>query len=271
MPWGFEEGRVYNRRREIHGRYGGQQRGGIITPADHALVICISGEEGEQHGYSDRMRADGVFEYFGQGQVGDMQMLRGNKHIRDHAENGKDLLVFRNTADGLRFVGQYFYEADHIERAPDREGAMRDAIVFELRHIDAILASENEHANAPRPDEAPDLAELRRRALDAASAVPKQKKQTGSVFERAKAVREYVLARSKGRCEDCGEPAPFATSAGQPFLEAHHVRRLTDGGPDDPRFVIAICPNCHRRAHFGADAADCNARMLGFLKLIEKL
>src|ERR1700746_1774493 len=24
-------------------------------------------------------------------------------------------------------------------------------------------------------------------------------------------------------------------------------RRLSDGGPDHPRWVVAVCPNCHRR------------------------
>ena len=54
MSWGFEVGRVYNRRADIHGRFGGQQQGGIITPAQHPVVIIITGEEGVQHGYADR-------------------------------------------------------------------------------------------------------------------------------------------------------------------------------------------------------------------------
>jgi hypothetical protein len=70
MSWGFEVGRIYNRRNDIHARFGGQQQGGIITPRDHPLVIIITGEEGLQHGYADRLRPDGVFEYFGEGQVG---------------------------------------------------------------------------------------------------------------------------------------------------------------------------------------------------------
>jgi 5-methylcytosine-specific restriction protein A len=60
MTWGFEIGRVYNRRRDIHTRFGGQQQGGIITPAQHPLVIIITGDEGLEHGYTDRYRADGV-------------------------------------------------------------------------------------------------------------------------------------------------------------------------------------------------------------------
>ena len=43
MSWGFEIGRVYNRRVDIHARFGGQQQGGIITPAQHSLVTIIYG------------------------------------------------------------------------------------------------------------------------------------------------------------------------------------------------------------------------------------
>jgi hypothetical protein len=42
MSWGFEIGRTYNRRADIHARFGGQQQGGIITPAHHPLVIISS-------------------------------------------------------------------------------------------------------------------------------------------------------------------------------------------------------------------------------------
>ncbi len=66
--------------------------------------------------------------------------------------------------------------------------------------------------------------------------------------------------------------APFSTPDGRPFLEAHHTRRLSDGGPDDPRWVIAICPNCHRRAHYATDATTFNDNLklkLGDLETAE--
>ncbi|MFC1652495.1 HNH endonuclease [Planctomycetota bacterium] len=37
------------------------------------------------------------------------------------------------------------------------------------------------------------------------------------------------------------------------FLEVHHLFRLADDGPDIPDNVAAICPNCHRELHYGAD------------------
>lgn len=39
------------------------------------------------------------------------------------------------------------------------------------------------------------------------------------------------------------------------YVEPHHTRRLTDGGPDDFHHVIALCPTCHRRVHYGTDGA----------------
>src|SRR6516164_4868843 len=123
MAWGFEIGRVYNRRIDVHSRFGGQQQGGIITPTQHPLVIIITGEKGLEHGYADRARDDGAFEYFGEGQVGDMVLQRGNLAIAGHAADGKSLLLFRKTAEGLRFLGEMVYEKHHIEKAPDREGS----------------------------------------------------------------------------------------------------------------------------------------------------
>jgi 5-methylcytosine-specific restriction protein A len=101
MSWGFERGKVYNRRAEIHARFGGQQQGGIITPSQHQLVIIITGEIGLSHGYADRERPDGVFEYFGEGQSGDMLLQRGNRAIANHSLDGRSLLLFRKSRQGL--------------------------------------------------------------------------------------------------------------------------------------------------------------------------
>jgi 5-methylcytosine-specific restriction endonuclease McrA len=75
---------------------------------------------------------------------------------------------------------------------------------------------------------------------------------------RAQAIRLYVLQRAGGFCEGCGSVAPFLTTMGQPYLEPHHTTRLADEGPDHPAHVIALCPNCHRRAHHAHDAAAFN-------------
>jgi 5-methylcytosine-specific restriction protein A len=267
LSWGFEIGRTYNRRKDIHARFGGQQQGGIITPADHALVIIITGEEGLAHGYADRTREDGVFEYFGEGQVGDMELLRGNRAIAEHSVNGKSLLLFRKMDAGVRFLGEMIYETHHIEKAPDRTGALRDAIVFELRFLSAV----NENVEAEPPNLSAPLEQLRALALSAAKA-PGSKQQGGSfrnTYQRSREVRNYVLARAKGECEGCAKPAPFARPDGSPYLEPHHLTRISDGGPDHPSHVIALCPNCHRRVHAGADGKTYNVALTEKMKTIE--
>jgi hypothetical protein len=43
----------------------------------------------------------------------------------------------------------------------------------------------------------------------------------------------------------------------------------TGGGPDHPAHVIALCPNCHRRVHFGADGHTYNATLIAVMFTIE--
>jgi 5-methylcytosine-specific restriction protein A len=266
MSWGFEIGRVYNRRSDIHARFGGQQQGGIITPRDHPLVIIITGEEGLQHGYADRLRPDGVFEYFGEGQLGDMQLTGGNKAVAEHSASGESLLLFRKTSTGLRFEGEMVCETFHYERSPDREGNERNAIVFELRPLEAITEIVDERGAPP----APDLRNLLTRALAAAAAPPRTGTGTvRSIYERSRDVRDYVLARAGKNCEGCQSQAPFTRRDGSPYLEPHHIRRLSDGGPDHPAFVIALCPNCHRRVHAGEDGDTYNTTLLARMQQIQ--
>lgn len=77
-------------------------------------------------------------------------------------------------------------------------------------------------------------------------------------YQRSSAVREYALARADGKCELCGEAAPFLKSNGEPYLEVHHVHELGEGGADHPSLVAAICPTCHREIHHGQRGEQLN-------------
>ena len=71
-------------------------------------------------------------------------------------------------------------------------------------------------------------------------------------FKRNPDVVAEVLYRADGICEECHQPAPFMrASDGTPYLEVHHVKTLADGGNDSVDNAIAVCPNCHRKLHFG--------------------
>jgi 5-methylcytosine-specific restriction protein A len=61
-----------------------------------------------------------------------------------------------------------------------------------------------------------------------------------------------VLRRAQGKCEYCLKDAPFIKVADkEPYLEVHHIQHLSEGGKDIIENAIALCPNCHKNAHFG--------------------
>lgn len=98
----FEHGRVY-RRNELHQAWDGttevQRQGGILTPVEGPIVIVVTGEEGSRYGYDDFWDEDGVFHYYGAGQLGPMEFVRGNLALRDH---GEDVHLFEMLREGLR-------------------------------------------------------------------------------------------------------------------------------------------------------------------------
>lgn len=100
--------------------------------------------------------------------------------------------------------------------------------------------------------------ELRARALSCARLHVLPKKRSANYRVGSLAIHLYVQRRANGQCEGCGAAAPFRKSNGSPYLEPHHTTRLADDGPDHPAHVIALCPNCHRRAHYAGDAKGFN-------------
>jgi 5-methylcytosine-specific restriction enzyme A len=274
----FVPEQLYHRRRDLHTRFGGQEQGGMITPAQHKLIFLVTGSSGRQHGYEDRWSDEGTtFFYYGEGQLGDMKFTKGNLALRDHVSNGEDVHLFEEVpkkSGYLRYKGQMVCIGKDWVDAPDTKQNMRKAILFELVPLQAFDATHDgqiiEKTAWDQVLEPESLAELRRRAL-ADSAECRTPIERRALYRmRSRAVRLYVLRRAGGKCEGCGALAPFTTVDGRPYLEPHHIRRLTDGGPDDPRWVAGVCPNCHRRAHHSFDAADYNAKLAEIVLGLEK-
>lgn len=74
-------------------------------------------------------------------------------------------------------------------------------------------------------------------------------------------ISAYAKLRARGICENCDKAAPFKDKDGEPFLEVHHINRLADDGPDISGNMAAICPNCHREAHFCSDTLGFRERL----------
>lgn len=94
--------------------------------------------------------------------------------------------------------------------------------------------------------------EQRHTKIAKSNPVPQVKEVTTKIFIRSGYVVAEVLERANGICEQCGNDAPFLrVKDGSPYLEVHHKIPLADGGEDTVKNAIALCPNCHRQAHYG--------------------
>jgi 5-methylcytosine-specific restriction protein A len=92
----------------------------------------------------------------------------------------------------------------------------------------------------------------RRARLASALKKPARTQVVSTAFQRNPDVVAAVLIRAKGQCEDCKRPAPFKRASDDtPYLEVHHRVHLAQGGDDTVENAVALCPNCHREAHYG--------------------
>lgn len=82
---------------------------------------------------------------------------------------------------------------------------------------------------------------------------PRKVTRSASQYERDPSVKAWVLQTAQGKCELCANNAPFTDESGLPFLEVHHIKPLAEDGADKVSNAVALCPNCHRRCHYGSD------------------
>ena len=147
------------RRTELHEQYGGRRQGGIspsrVTPN---VFVITDPDRGHQYGYIyDGDREDGYFHYTGEGQDGDQQMVQGNRAIRDHEAENRELHVFKARGTELTYQGQFryhdHYEADAPETQDPRE--TRQVIVFRLERLEGSLAPGPSRPRLDRLDHEP--------------------------------------------------------------------------------------------------------------------
>jgi 5-methylcytosine-specific restriction protein A len=267
----FTPGAVYDRKTEINGPFGGSRQSGISASATHPAIFIFTGDSGEQYGYADDWE-DGAYLYTGEGQRGDMTLTRGNRALAEHAENGKAIYLFESLGkgNGNRYKGE-FSCADILERIqPDVDGHDRTAFVFRLVPVENAeqFIGKDSQGEAELPLS---LAAAREAALAACKPVTDNLGQSAprKIYLRSRKIAHYVLMRADGTCESCEKPAPFKKKDGSHYLEPHHVNRLSDGGLDHPRYVGAVCPNCHREIHSGVHGAAVNDRLKQRIYAIE--
>jgi 5-methylcytosine-specific restriction enzyme A len=83
-----------------------------------------------------------------------------------------------------------------------------------------------------------------------------------SRYTRSSLIRSLCYQRADGICELCKQNAPFFDKYNRPYLEVHHVISLSKNGKDSSSNVIALCPNCHRKFHYGSLNSDESKKVL---------
>ncbi len=117
-------------RTDLHRFLGGNSRAGICPTASGVVLIFSDPPSGTRYGYdqNDEVVA-GVYRYTGEGQLGDQQLIRGNKAL---LSDRKLLLFSRQDAKSWTYVGEVALDVVPFETAtaPDRLGNLRRVFVF---------------------------------------------------------------------------------------------------------------------------------------------
>lgn len=255
----FEVGKTYNRW-FIHDVLKGERYKGIATPSDYPLILLFTGDSGQAYGYEDEFLEDDTFLYTGEGTVGDMTMDGGNRAIQNHRQNNESLHLFESS--DLPWIVTYLGEYEYIEvrelDLKDENGNMRNAFRFRLAPAGGSEVEIEGGSPTSLSDE--ELFEKAKQSTPTGTSTGGAS-GGGRSYPRSAFVREFALRMADGVCQGCEEEAPFVNKRGQPFLEVHHITRQSDGGPDNPENVIALCPNCHRRVHEGIDGDELNQEL----------
>lgn len=183
-------------------------------------------------------------------------------------------LVFKralNASDMRYYLAQFFAEGGvnalsnpltalwmHIEYYEDKNNVNLKALREVASHFNALLHSGTsfevitQNFNESVQESLKSSSDEREARLNNAEQMPTSRMASIKVYNRNPDVVASVLIRAKGVCEACGEDAPFIRRKDKtPYLEVHHIKKLADGGKDIVSNAIALCPNCHRKVHFG--------------------
>ncbi len=86
--------------------------------------------------------------------------------------------------------------------------------------------------------------------------------ENGKRIKRKTILVAFVKERDNNKCKACG--FTFKKMDGENYVEVAHINPLSEGGPDNPENMVALCPNCHKKLDKGDETA--RNEVLGALK-----
>ncbi|MBS5605631.1 MAG: HNH endonuclease [Enterocloster asparagiformis] len=221
--------------------------GGMRRSKKTGTLVIIS--DHTKNFYHDEWK-DGVLHYTGMGKNGD-QVLVGNQNgtLYHSDTNGVNVHLFEVLEKSVyTYKGIVKLAAQPYQAAQETfDGEMRSVWIFPVKPVLDI----EEWAIEIMEKEAVTLSntELYIRVKEVKRESSKPRTVETKVYDRDPYLKELVKRIAEGKCQYCGETAPFIDKNGEPYLEEHHVTWLARGGSDTIDNVVAVCPNCHTKAH----------------------
>ena len=221
--------------------------GGMRRSKKTGTLVIIS--DHTKNFYHDEWK-DGVLHYTGMGKNGD-QVLVGNQNgtLYHSDTNGVNVHLFEVLEKSVyTYKGIVKLAAQPYQAAQETfDGEMRSVWIFPVKPVLDI----EEWAIEVMEKEAVTLSntELYKRVKAVKCESRKPRTVETKVYDRDPYLKELVKRIAEGKCQYCGETAPFIDKNGEPYLEEHHVTWLARGGSDTIDNVVAVCPNCHTKAH----------------------
>jgi 5-methylcytosine-specific restriction protein A len=154
---------------------------------------------------------------------------------KNHAENGRSPTIW------LRDSGAASVE-DALWQHPGVESLESSAVEADTDHV-TPPPTDDVFLDLPTPEFGRDRGE---RTIWEVAGYPRDPR-----------VRRAVLLQSGRRCE---RPGCVSTQSYRGFLDVHHILGIAES--DRLENCVALCPNCHRDAHFHPDREELNKRLL---------
>lgn len=192
---------------------------------------------------------NGILHYTGMGKIGEQVLEKGQNGTLYYSEtNGVEVHLFEvmdktiYTYRGVVTLADSPYQDIQL----DDNGTERKVWIFPLKPISKVQetienCSEMEIAQLSNKEL------IRRSEIIAINRKPK--KISTLEYYRDPYLKEIVKRIAEGKCQYCLKEAPFLDKRGIPYLEAHHVKYLSQGGTDSINNLVAVCPNCHKMVH----------------------
>lgn len=221
--------------------------GGMRRSKKTGTLVIIS--DHTKNFYHDEWK-DGILHYTGMGKNGD-QVLEGNQNgtLYHSDTNGVNVHLFEVLEKSVyTYKGIVKLAAQPYQAAQETfDGEMRSVWIFPVKPVLDI----EEWAIEVMEKEAVTLSntELYKRVKTEKCESRKPRTVETKVYDRNPYLKELVKRIAEGKCQYCGETAPFIDKNGEPYLEEHHVTWLARGGSDTIDNVVVVCPNCHTKAH----------------------